>query len=84
MELDPVSGEDLQKIVEDILAGRAVAAKKRFQGYVESSLEGTNEEIVYGRSPRFEDVFNETSPEFTFNREFERLLGFPANSYELQ
>jgi len=77
-------GGNAAKIVEDILAGRAVAAKKRFQGYVESSLEGTNEEIVYGRSPRFEDVFNETSPEFTFNREFERLLGVPANSYELQ
>lgn len=76
-------GGTAAKIVEDILAGKVDAAKKRFQGYVESSLEGTTEEIVYGRSPRFEDVFHEHSPEFMFNRDFERLFAFAEGNYEL-
>jgi hypothetical protein len=78
-------GGNAANIVEDIRAGSVDAAKKRFQGYVESSLEGTDDEIVYGPHPRFEEVFADGCPELAFHSAFERLfpLAYVKSTYVL-
>jgi hypothetical protein len=43
----------------------------------------TREAMVYGLSPKFDDVFAPHSPELAFHTAFERLFAFPPRSYEL-
>ncbi len=76
-------GGKAAEIVESVLAGRSDEARKTFRDHVTSRHAGSAEEIVYGSTPRFDDVFREDSHEFTFHRDFERLLSFPPRSYEL-
>jgi hypothetical protein len=39
--------------------------------------------MVYGLSPKFDDVFAPDSPELAFHTAFERLFAFPPRRYEL-
>ena len=43
----------------------------------------TREAMVYGLSPKFDDVFAPDSPELAFHTAFERLFAFPSQRYEL-
>jgi len=61
-------------IVAKLAANDAAAARKEFAGYLAYTYPGSNEEMVYGHTPRFDDIFVAEAPELTFHAAFERLF----------
>lgn len=67
-------GGKLATIAEKLAAGDDAGARQAFAGYLGFSHAGTNEELVYGRSPRFDDVFVPDAPELAFHAAFEQVF----------
>jgi len=61
-------------IAEKLSVGDRAEAHRQFTNHLSYAYEGSDEELVYGRSPRFEDIFGPASPEVAFHTEFARLF----------
>lgn len=61
-------------IAEKLAGGDHAGARQQFTKYLSYAYEDSDEELVYGRSPRFDDIFGPASPEVAFHTEFARLF----------
>ena len=71
-------GGTLASIAEKLAANDEAGARQAFANYVGYSHAGSNEALVYGTSPRFEDIFVPGAPELAFHAAFEQLFTIGA------
>lgn len=64
----------LAGIAEKLAADDEPGARQAFAQYLAYSHAGSDEELVYGPSPRFDDIFVPGAPELTFHEAFERVF----------
>lgn len=71
-------GGKLAPIARKLAAGDDVGARQDFASYLGYTHAGSNEELVYGQTPRFEDIFVPGAPELAFHEAFEQLFTIEA------
>lgn len=59
------------------------AARAEFSAAIGWRYAGSEEDLVYGSHPQFDDVFGPTTPERRFHEAFSRLFTFPPRTYVL-